>query len=65
MQKPGRKSSEDQKMRSTSHFEIIFPGMLGGVRTKQRKINLVSCKIFLLVHLKTTRGPQNYLMRAA
>ena len=65
MQKPGRKSIEDQKIKSTSYFEIIFAGILGGDRVKQRKIDFVSCKIFLLVYLETTRGSQNILMRAS
>ena len=40
---------------------MIFAGILDGDQTKQKKIDLISCKSFLLVHLETTRGLQNLL----
>ena len=35
------------------------------IQTKQKKIDLDSCKISLLVHLETTSGQQHFLTRAA
>ena len=63
--KSRRKLSEDQKIRSTQHFEVIFAEILDGDQMKQKKINLVYCKISRLFHLKTTRGPRNILMRGS
>ena len=40
---------------------MIFAGILDGDQTKQSKIDLISGNVSLLVHLETTRGPQNLL----
>ena len=46
------------------YFDIIFDETLRGNQTKLRKLDLVSSKSSLLVHLKNIRGAQN-LMRTA
>ena len=41
---------------------MIFVVILGGDQTKQKKIDLVICKISHLVHLETTRVQQNLML---
>ena len=42
---------------SSPYFEVIFAGYISEDQTELKKIVLVSCKIFLFVHLEITRGP--------
>ena len=71
--KTGGYLNEDQKnntkKRSSPYFNAFFAGILGGDHTKQRKIDLVSCKIFLLLHLEQLKSrkiilPQNRVWAA-
>ena len=48
---------QKKKERSLSYFDVIFAGILGGDRMQQKKIDLISCKISLLVPLEITHGP--------
>ena len=53
MQKTGANFGEVQKKkRLSSHFNVIFAGILSDDQLKQ-KIEFVSCKIFLLVYRHT------------
>ena len=46
-------------------LDMIFCGILVSDQTKQRKINLVSCKSFLPVYLEITRSLKIFLFMAA
>ena len=46
--------------RFSSHFDVIFVGILGGDQSKHKRFDLVSRKISLLVHIKTIRGPHKH-----
>ena len=52
-----------KKQRFSLYFDVISAGVFGDNQTKQRKIDLISCKISQLIHLEITRGLQNLLMR--
>ena len=59
------KIQEKTNKRSLPKFDVPFAGILEGDETEQEKIYLVSCKISLLLHFKTTCRLQNFLTQAA
>ena len=47
------------------HFSETLVRILGGNQLIHKKIDLVSSKHSLLVHLEATNGPQNLLQQAS
>ena len=62
--KTGRNLGEEEKEKewSSSYFDLTFIGILGGVQSKLKKIDVVTCNMFLLIYLEITRG-QEILLR--
>ena len=59
------REDKKKKERCSLHFDLTFVGIFGGDLLKPKKINLVTCKISLLIYLETTCGSQYFIMRLA